>query len=79
MILSTWPEYRFLQRDLRSGKGRFVNSYNEALESLDAGANEYFLTDTLTANMAVYDDYIEGGEDETGQPCKYTFTDKELD
>jgi len=75
-ILSTWPEYKFLQRDIRSGKGRFVASYDEAMEALDTGENEYFLTDTWTANMAVYDDYMEGGEDETGQPCKYTFTDE---
>ena len=77
--MSTWPEYRFLQRDIRSGKGRFVASYDEAMEALDTGENEYFLTDTWSANMAVYDDYMEGGEDETGQPCKYTFTDEVLD
>ena len=49
------------------------------MEALDTGENEYFLTDTWSANMAVYDDYMEGGEDETGQPCKYTFTDEVLD
>ena len=57
-ILSTWPDFADQQRDLRTGKGRFVSSELAALEALEtAGDNHYFLTDSGTARRLVFTDY----------------------
>ena len=73
-ILATWPEFSFLRPDLRSGKGRFVASLEEARAALDSGEEEYYLVDVFTAAVTVYKDYMSGGGG--GHHCKYTYTHK---
>ena len=77
-ILRTWPEFDFLQHDIRSGKGRFVSTDAEAMAAIDASENEFYLTDTWTASHAVYESYIKGYHGAGGQLCKYSYTDKEM-
>ena len=77
-ILRTWPEFEYLQTDIRSGKGRFVSTDAEAMEALDASENEFYLTDTVSASQAVYKSYINGYHGAGGQLCKYSYTDKEI-
>ena len=73
-ILATWPEFSFLRPDLRSGKGRFVASLEEARAALDSSEEEHYLVDVFTAAVTVYKDYMSGGGG--GHHCKYTYTHK---
>ena len=61
------------QRDLRSGKGRFVSTEEEALSALRSGSSLYFLTDSWSATNLMFTEYQ---RTPASQRCRYTYTDQ---
>ena len=61
------------QRDLRSGKGRFVSTEEEALSALNRGSSLYFLTDSWSASNLLFTEYQ---RPPASQSCRYTYTDQ---
>ena len=61
------------QADLRSGKGRFVSSEEEAVSALHSGSSLYYLTDSWSATNLIFTEYR---TTPASQDCGYTYTDK---